>query len=123
MAYIRPDHTTTLMGKLLTRSEEFVLLAVWRLQDDAYSLAIQEEISRLTGYEWSLGSIYTPLERLHRKRLLSSTLGTSTPERGGRKKRLYLVTDQGKKALARVQEVEHAMRAGLPSLFATGGAR
>lgn len=108
------------MDKLLTRSEEFVLLAVWRLQDDAYSLAIQEEISRITGYEWSLGSIYTPLERLDRKRLLTSVLGASTPERGGRKKRLYQVTPAGRVALARVQEVEHAMRAGLPSLVSGG---
>ena len=103
------------MNKLLTRSEEFILLAVWRLQDDAYSLAIQEEISRITGYEWSLGSIYTPLERLHRKRLLDSVLGESTPERGGRKKRLYQVTDKGKAALAQVQRVEQAMRHGLPN--------
>lgn len=96
------------------------MLAVWRLQDDAYSLAIQEEISRITGYEWSLGSIYTPLERLDRKRLLTSVLGASTPERGGRKKRLYQVTPAGRMALARVQEVEHAMRAGLPSLVSGG---
>ncbi len=109
------------MLKLLTRSEEFVLLAVWRLQKDAYSLAIQEEISRITGYAWSLGSIYTPLERLHRKRLLTSVIGGSTPERGGRKKRLYELTEKGVEALNRVRLVEAAMREGLPDLAARGG--
>jgi len=108
------------MLKLLTRSEEFVLLAVWRLQQDAYSLSVQEEISRITGYEWSLGSIYTPLERLHRKRLLTSSISNSTPERGGRKKRLYQLTEQGKQALARVRQVEAAMWDGLPSVLAGG---
>jgi len=108
------------MPKLLTRAEEFILLAVWRLQDDAYSLAIQEEISSITGHAWSLGSIYTPLERLERKRFLTSKLGASTPERGGRKKRLYEVTPAGVQELARVQEVEARMRAGLPVSLAGG---
>lgn len=112
-----------MMLKLLTRSEEFVLLAVWRLQQDAYSLAIQEEISRITGYEWSLGSIYTPLERLHRKRLLTSSLSSSTPERGGRKKRLYLLTSDGKSALAHVRQVERAMWAGLAEVALGGNIR
>ena len=109
------------MTKLLSRSEEFVLLAVWRLQDDAYSLSIQKEISSITGHPWSLGSIYTPLERLHRKRLLTSTLSDSTPERGGRKKRLYQLTDTGKRALLVVKTVENAMWDGILD-FALGGA-
>ena len=67
--------------KFLTRSEEFVLLAVWRLDEDAYTLAIREYLSDLTGEEWSLGSVYTPLERLGRRRLLASSLSDSTPER------------------------------------------
>ncbi|MDA1029160.1 MAG: PadR family transcriptional regulator [Bacteroidetes bacterium] len=103
------------MLKLLTRSEEFVLLAVWRLQSEAYSLAIQDEISKLTGYSWSLGSIFTPLERLQRKRLLTSTLSDSTPDRGGRKKRIYQLTMEGKKALDHLHSIEAAMWEGLPS--------
>ncbi|MCP4728309.1 MAG: hypothetical protein GY863_24950, partial [bacterium] len=50
--------------KLLTRTEELILLAVWRLKESAYSVSIHEEISKLSGKEWSLGSIYMPLERL-----------------------------------------------------------
>ena len=109
------------MSKLLSRPEEFVLLAVWRLQNDAYSLSIQKEISSITGQAWSLGSIYTPLERLHRKRLLTSKLSESTPERGGRKKRLYQLTDEGKQALIAVKTVENAMWAGIMD-FAFKGA-
>lgn len=99
--------------KLLTRSEEFVLLSVWRLQDDAYSLRIREQISGITGAEWSLGSIYTPLERLERRRLLTSRLSRETPERGGRKKRIYELTPLGKKALVEIRTVGDAMWNGV----------
>lgn len=105
--------------KLLTRSEEFVLLSVWRLQDEAYSLRIREQISQTTGSEWSLGSIYTPLERLERKRLLTSRLSKETPERGGRKKRIYQLTPIGKKALVEIQTVGDAMWAGVREAVAT----
>lgn len=103
--------------KLLTRSEEFVLLAVWRLQQDAYTLNIRERISEITSVEWSLGSIFTPLERLTRRRLLTSILSGSTPERGGRKKRIYSLTSDGKKALIRIRRVEKAMWSGLAEIL------
>ena len=104
--------------KLLTRSEEFALLTVWHLQEEAYSLNIRERISEITGYEWSLGSIYTPLERLARRRLLTSSLSDSSPERGGRKKRIYNLTPAGKQALVRIHRVEKAMWAGASALLA-----
>ena len=70
--------------KLLTRAEEFVLLAVWRLQNEAYSIPIRKQISEITGRNWSLGAIYMPLERLVKKDYLGSHLSDSTPERGGK---------------------------------------
>jgi DNA-binding PadR family transcriptional regulator len=102
--------------KLLTRSEEFVLLAVWKLQQDAYSLSIRDMLSEITGYEWSLGSVYTPLERLERKRLLRSSLSESTPERGGRKKRIYEVTSLGQQALLDIRTVQATMWDGVADL-------
>jgi len=102
--------------RILTRSEEYVLLTVWRLQDDAYSLRIREQISEITGYEWSLGSIYTPLERLEKRGLLTSKLGKETPERGGRKKRIYRLTPSGKRELIAIRTVGEAMWAGVRGL-------
>lgn len=113
---LRDAHSQTNM-KLLTRSEEFVLLSVWRLQDEAYSLRIREQISEITGHEWSLGSIYTPLERLARRRLLTSRLSRETPERGGRKKRIYELTPLGKRALVDMQTVGAAMWDGVLSFI------
>ncbi len=107
--------------KLLTRSEEFVLLAVWKLQKDAYSLSIRDMLSEITDYEWSLGSVYTPLERLEKKRLLRSSLSDSTPERGGRKKRIYELTRLGREELLGIRSVEQKMWAGVKDLALAGG--
>ncbi len=102
--------------RLLTRAEEFILLAVWRLQDDAYSIPIRKQISQITGRNWSLGAVYMPLERLVKKGYLDSYLSETTPERGGRHKRIYRLTPEGKRALIRIREVEQAMWAGIPQL-------
>jgi DNA-binding PadR family transcriptional regulator len=106
--------------KLLTRSEEFVLLAVWRLQQDAYSLALMKQISRATGEKWSLGSVYTPLERLVKKGLLTSYRTEPTAERGGRPKRVYQLTSMGRKELLRTRQVESTMWSGIPNLAMEG---
>ncbi|GAB5410439.1 MAG: hypothetical protein BalsKO_28040 [Balneolaceae bacterium] len=103
--------------KLLTRSEEYILLAVWKLQDDAYSIPIQEKLNEITGKEWSLGGIYMPLERLEKRGQLMSTLSESTPERGGRHKRIYKLTPAGKKALREIYEVQQTIWAGIPQLM------
>ena len=107
--------------KLLTRSEEFVLLAIWKLQEEAYSLPIRKQISEITGHNWSLGSIYTPLERLSKRGFLTSYLTASTPERGGRHKRIYQLTPKGRQALIRIREVEQAMWSGVTGLAVEGG--
>jgi DNA-binding PadR family transcriptional regulator len=109
--------------RILTRSEEYVLLTVWRLQDDAYSLQIRETISDITGHDWSLGSIYTPLERLEKRGLLTSKLSAETPERGGRKKRIYRLTNAGKRELVQIRTVGEAMWAGITGLVPEGALR
>ena len=109
--------------KFLSRSEEFVLLAVWKLQERAYSLPIREKISDITGQDWSLGSIYTPLERLSRKGLLTSYLTEATAERGGRHKRVYQLTPSGRQALIQIRTIEQAMWSGVTGLALEGGSR
>ena len=95
--------------KLLTRAEELILLAIWQLQEEAYSLPIRELVSKLSGEEWSLGSIYMPLDRLSKRNFVKSYLSDSTPERGGRQKRIYELSKQGKEALIKVKEVQDTM--------------
>ncbi len=106
--------------KLLTSTEELILLVVWRLTDEAYSASIHEEISRLSGKEWSLGSVYMPLERLVKNRLLKTYLSDSTPERGGRHKRIYELTTDGKRALNNSREVKEKTWDGVPKFIING---
>jgi len=103
--------------KMLTRPEELILLAVLYLKGDAYCVPIHRRIIQVTGEKWSLGSVYMPLDRLVTKGYLTSRLSDSTPERGGRQKRIYTVTSLGIRALKKIQEVESSMRAGLSGIL------
>ncbi len=102
--------------RLLTRAEEIVLLSVWRLQDDAYSVRIREQIAKLTEKEWAFGAIFVTLERLVKEKLVSSYLSEPTSERGGRRKRIYQVTDDGLRAMVEIREFEKNMWEGLPEI-------
>ncbi len=102
--------------KILSRQEEIILTAIWKLQKNAYGMAIREEIEKITGVKMHFGSIYTPLARLLEKELISSFEGEPSPERGGRRKVFYNLTSEGKKALLEIHKLEAALRAGLPSL-------
>ncbi len=107
--------------KLLTRAEEFVLISVWQLQGNAYSIPIRERIKKISGEKWSLGAVYMPLERLEKKGLLTSYFTGSTPERGGRQKRIYQLTDRGKQELIRIRQVQSDMWADIPELSTEAG--
>jgi len=100
--------------KLLSRTEEILLIAVWRLTNNAYGVTIRDEISRLTGYDWTLGAVYLPLDKLTRKGLLNKETSNPTRERGGRSKCLYELTNQGRAALKEIREVNRALWEGIP---------
>jgi PadR family transcriptional regulator PadR len=103
--------------KLLTRAEELILLAVWKLKGDAYCIPIRAKISEITGENWSLGSIYMPLDRLVKKGYLDSYLSNATPDRGGRRKRIYKMTEKGMKALIHIRQVQAKMWQDVPESF------
>ena len=105
---------------LLTRPEELILLAVWRLKDSAYCIPIHEQVSFITSEKLSLGSIYMPLDRLVKKGFLESYLSEATPDRGGRHKRIYRLTREGLKALQKIRSVEDRMWSGIPDLSEEG---
>ena len=88
--------------KYLSRPEELILLAVWKMTDDPYGVNIRRFVMKLTGKYWSIGSIYVPLDRLEDKGFLRSYLADPTPERGGKSKRYYEPTKSG---LAQLEEI------------------
>jgi DNA-binding PadR family transcriptional regulator len=101
------------MDRILTRAEEFLLLAVLRLGDNAYPVSIYDEIGKATGSSWTLGAIYFPLQRLEDKGLLTSFLGDPTSERGGKSRRYYRITDAGLEALAAARQAQDIMWRGV----------
>lgn len=101
------------MKRILTRSEEFLLLAVVRLGDKAYPVSIFDEIVKATGSSLTLGAIYFPLQRLEERGFLTSYLGDPTTERSGKSKRYYLATKEGLQALAITREAQERMWEGI----------
>lgn len=98
---------------MLTRAEELVLLAVWRLQENAYSVEIRKDLKKVTGQLWSFGAVYMPLDRLVKRGLLDSYLAEPTQERGGRSKRIYLPTKKGRQALDEIRKIQEAAWRGI----------
>jgi PadR family transcriptional regulator PadR len=91
--------------KLISRVDELILIAIWKLGKNAYGMAIREEIAQATGVNWLLGAVYGPLARLHRQGLVASAKGEPTPERGGRAKVYYELTPAGMTALRKIRKV------------------
>jgi PadR family transcriptional regulator, regulatory protein PadR len=67
----------------LREFELMILLTILRLGDDVYGVPLSKELSLLRGRDVPLGSVYAALDRLELKGLIASSLGESTPERGG----------------------------------------
>ncbi len=93
--------------------EQIVLLAILRLEDSAYAVPIQAEIAACAGRKTTPGALYTTLERLEAKGLLQSRSGDSTPARGGRARRFYSLTEEGRTRLVNAQSAFHRMLTGL----------
>ena len=85
--------------------EEVVLLAVAVLTPQAYSVAVAEELEKEMDRTVSTGAVHAALQRLETKGLVASRMGEATPERGGRRKRLFTLTPAGSYLLHQVRAV------------------
>lgn len=79
--------------------EEVVLLVVAVQHNEAYGLSIATAIEDHLQRSVTLSSVHTALYRLEKKGLVNSEIGGSSTERGGRRKRIFIITSAGKKAL------------------------
>jgi PadR family transcriptional regulator PadR len=98
---------------VLGEFEQIVLLAILRLRERAYGVAIRREIESRTGREPAPGALYTTLDRLEEKDLLTSTFGDPTPQRGGRARRYFTVTAAGVAAVIHAQQCYRSLLEGL----------
>lgn len=88
------------MKTYLGEFEELVLLTIATLGEDAYGVAIKDSIEQRCDRSISIGALHSTITRLEEKKFLRSWMGGATAERGGRSKRYYEITKDGKAALA-----------------------
>jgi PadR family transcriptional regulator PadR len=101
--------STTTLGTLELRA----LLEVARLGDEAYGLTVRRDLSERAGRDYSVGAIYTTLQRLEDKGLLASRASEPLPVRGGRSRRLFRITGAGARAIRDAERQAASMWAGV----------
>ncbi|HVA34257.1 MAG TPA: hypothetical protein VNG31_08925 [Candidatus Baltobacteraceae bacterium] len=113
MGYIIYNANNMAKGDYLGEFEQIVLLTVLRLGEGAYGALIRAEIERITDRSPAIGAIHATLDRLERKRLISSWMGEPTPERGGKAKRHFRIERSGILALKDALKTLERLRAGV----------
>ena len=107
------------MRTYLGEFEQLLLFALVQLEGDAYGGRIRETIERRTGRSVSPGAVYTALDRLETRGLVSSTLGDPSPKRGGKSKRYYRIEPEGAELLRRSHQALNKMARGLSPKLGT----
>ena len=100
----------------LTKAEEILLLAILRLKDNAYGVAIKQHIQKTTGKALPYGTLYFILEQLTKKGYVKRSTGESKPERGGRSRIYYTLTSEGNKALEHAYKIQQKVWNGYAEL-------
>jgi PadR family transcriptional regulator, regulatory protein PadR len=108
MFYIMEQMNTTSLGEF----ELAVLVSLVAL-DDAYGASIRREVSRRLGRDCTVGAVYTTLQRLEDKALITSWTSDSTPVRGGRARRCYSLTPRGNRAMRHAAEIREQLWKGV----------
>ena len=102
------------MRKRLAGFEELVLLAAASLRAEAYGVTVQHRLAQETGSQVAIGAVYAVLDRLERKGLVRSEWGDATPQRGGRRKRMFRVTASGLAALREMRSIRSRLSEPVP---------
>ena len=103
-------------GAYLGELEELVLLTVGALADQAYGVSVMDEISDQTGRKLNISAVHSVLKRLESKGMVKSNMGGATNERGGRRKRFFVLTFLGKKALDDSMELRGSLYQRIPDI-------
>lgn len=106
--------------KFLSRIEEMLLLAIWKLQDNAYGISIREQVERDSDTRWQSGAIYAPLKRLQNNGYVHAEKSSVSTELGGRPRIYYRLTELGMEKLTAIQTVNNALWTGVPDLKKDG---
>jgi len=103
-------------GMYLGELEELVLLTVGILYPEAYGVGVMDEIEKQTGRSLNISAVHAVLTRLEEKGFLKSKMSEPTDERGGRRKRIFLLTAAGKRALEEANEMRTQLFNQIPRI-------
>ena len=96
--------------------EELVLLMVAALHDEAYGVTILENLEQKVGKKVNISAIHVALKRLENKGFAVSRFGGITTDRGGRRKKFYVITAAGKKVLDAQYSVRTSIYQQIPNI-------
>ncbi|SKC65817.1 PadR family transcriptional regulator [Ohtaekwangia koreensis] len=96
--------------------EELVLLMVAALHDEAYGVAILESLETRMERKYNISAIHVALKRMEDKGFIKSHFGGITEERGGRRKKFYVITAYGKKVLDQQYELRTELYQLIPKI-------
>ena len=100
--------------------EQLLLMALLRLEGEASGVRLREELEDRAGRSVLPGAIYTVMERLADRGLVTSFTSDATPERGGRRRKVYRLAPDGERELARSYRQVHRLAEGLEERLVDG---
>ncbi|MBA4058361.1 MAG: PadR family transcriptional regulator [Marivirga sp.] len=103
-------------GAYLGELEELVLLTVGILYPEAYGVGVMDEIEKQAGRQLNISAVHSVLTRLEEKGFLTSRMSEPTQERGGRRKRIFLLTAAGKRVLEEANEIRTSLFNRIPKV-------
>ena len=101
---------------IITRLEEAILIAVWKLAENAYGVTINKHVSESFHKKYTMGALYFSLDQLLRKGFVNKYLKNISSEKAGRSRTYYTLTSKGKKALQEVQAHQKSLWEGIPEI-------
>lgn len=101
------------MARSLGELEQLLLMALLRRGGEASGIDLREELHERTGRVVLPGAVYTIMERMRERGLVTSFTGDATPARGGRRRKYYRIAPAGEEALARSYRQIERMAEGL----------
>lgn len=102
--------------KIITRLEEAILIAIWKLQDNAYGVTINKQVSMSSKKNYSMGALYFSLDQLLRKGHVNKTIKYSYQKKGGRSRTYFTLTENGNKALCEVKAYQKSLWHGISEM-------
>jgi PadR family transcriptional regulator PadR len=101
---------------IITRLEEAILIAILKLDEDAYGVTINKQVSKSLRKAYSMGALYFSLDQLLRKGFVEKTTKTYYQKKGGRSRTYYSLTNRGKKALEEVRVHQKSLWDGITEI-------